>query len=102
MARRSKSDSTRPAVEPTIQEPTIDHPEVEIQPEPRLCLCGCATPMTTKKGIFRQGHDARLKGMVLRGERIEDGAMAYAEAHWPQVVDRMGSRAPKAKAGVGA
>ena len=29
------------------------------------CLCGCGTRV---KNTFAQGHDARLKGMLLRGE----------------------------------
>jgi hypothetical protein len=33
--------------------------------ETRPCLCGCGTKVTR---FFAPGHDARLRGMLLRGE----------------------------------
>jgi hypothetical protein len=55
------------------------------------CLCGCGTKV---KNNFAQGHDARLKGMLLRGEVKNPSAeqRGFAKAH--KVV--IGSKAKKA------
>lgn len=44
------------------------------------CLCGCGTKV---KGTFAQGHDAKLRGMLLRGEVKSPNAeqKAFAKAH---------------------
>lgn len=44
------------------------------------CLCGCGEKV---KNSFKQGHDARLKGMLLRGEVRNPSAeqKAFAKAH---------------------
>jgi hypothetical protein len=34
--------------------------------ESPICLCGCGS--RTKGGVFRPGHDARLRGKLLRKE----------------------------------
>ena len=33
----------------------------------RLCLCGCGEPV---RRTFKQGHDAKLKAKVIRGETL--------------------------------
>ena len=38
---------------------------VEPTAEPRLCGCGCGTPVVGKKARFLTGHDAKLKGRLL-------------------------------------
>ena len=44
------------------------------------CLCGCGKLV---KNSFAQGHDARLKGMLLRGEVKNPSAeqKAFAKSH---------------------
>lgn len=44
------------------------------------CLCGCGTKV---KRTFAQGHDARLKGLLLRGEvKSPSGEQkAFAKLH---------------------
>lgn len=44
------------------------------------CLCGCKQGVV---GMFKQGHDARLKGMLLRGEVKNPSAeqKAFAKKH---------------------
>lgn len=56
------------------------------------CLCGCGTKVA---GTFAQGHDARLKGMLLRGEVKNPSANQKAFAKHHDVV--IGSKKPKAK-----
>lgn len=57
------------------------------------CLCGCGTRVTRN---FAQGHDARLKGMLLRGEvkNPSKEQLAFAKHHGIKV----GANKPKAKA----
>lgn len=47
--------------------------------ETRPCTCGCGEQITSKKGIFRPGHDARAVGQlqraVLAGELTEAQAL---------------------------
>jgi len=55
----------------------------------RPCLCGCNTLVAPKKS-FVQGHDAKLRGLVLRGAKTPDLAPALTSearawlrsAHW--------------------
>src|SRR3972149_490444 len=44
------------------------------------CLCGCKAKVT---GTFKQGHDARLRGMLVRGEVHNPSAavLAFAKRH---------------------
>jgi hypothetical protein len=55
------------------------------------CLCGCGTKVA---GTFAQGHDARLKGLLLRGEVKSPNAeqKAFAKHHGVKI----GSKAKKA------
>lgn len=54
------------------------------------CLCGCGKAV---KYSFAQGHDARLKGMLLRGEVKSPSAdqRAFAKDHGVKI----GANAPK-------
>jgi hypothetical protein len=56
------------------------------------CLCGCGTKV---KWNFAQGHDARLKGMLLRGEVKNPTAeqKGFAKHHGIKI----GSKAKKSK-----
>ena len=55
------------------------------------CLCGCGALVV---GTFKQGHDAKLRGMLLRGEVKSPNAeqKAFAKAHKFTI----GSKAKKA------
>ena len=44
-------------------------------PGGRQCLCGCGK-ITKPKSIFRQGHDARVKSMLSRLEKLQNGTTA--------------------------
>lgn len=48
------------------------------------CLCGCGTKV---KGTFAQGHDSRLKGMLLRGEvrNVTKEQKEFAKAHGVEI-----------------
>ncbi|MEU8269115.1 hypothetical protein AB0B89_18340 [Sphaerisporangium sp. NPDC049002] len=46
--------------------------------EPRPCLCGCGEQITSKKGLFRPGHDARMVGQLTRA--VVAGEMTEAQA----------------------
>ena len=78
MAKRN--GTTSGAVE---QEQTVE------TPEPRLCECGCGTPVTGKKARFAVGHDAKLKGRLLAAFDAGDasaGATLVANG-WKSEVD---------------
>lgn len=53
-------------------EPTSSRPARSKQPQPCLCECGG----TTKGGRFLPGHDARLKGRLLKDVRDENASKA--------------------------
>lgn len=40
----------------------------EVQPRSEGCLCGCGSPVNARRR-FAQGHDARLKGHIIRAWR---------------------------------
>jgi hypothetical protein len=40
-----------------------------------LCTCGCGAP-TAPKRLFRQGHDAKLKGALIQAYRAGDTVVA--------------------------
>lgn len=58
-------------------------------PAAARCVCGCGEETgyreladgTKLHSLFRQGHDARLKGMVRRGDRLTAISLAYV-AGW--------------------
>lgn len=56
------------------------------------CLCGCGERVQFN---FKQGHDARLKGMLLRGEVKNPSAeqRGFAKHHGIKI----GAKKPKAK-----
>lgn len=56
------------------------------------CLCGCGAKV---KRTFAQGHDARLRGMLLRGEVAKPSAAQKGFANVHDVA--IGSKKPKAK-----
>jgi hypothetical protein len=90
VAKKTNTPNPTQAETPTVAET----PEAE----PRTCLCGCGSVLKGKKALFVQGHDAKLKSAVLRGLPVEPAGLAYANQHWPDVVLRQGSKAPKPKA----
>jgi hypothetical protein len=57
--------------------------EANGQPEPRRCLCGC-NAIVSKKARFKVGHDAALKGELVKLSRAGNvGAKAtLAELGW--------------------
>lgn len=57
--------------------------EANGQPEPRRCLCGCDS-VVGKKARFVVGHDARLKGELVRLSRAgsEGARETLAELGW--------------------
>lgn len=63
-------------------ETAIDGPD-----EPNLCLCGCGEQVSRR---FRQGHDARLKGVLLRVARGEEEPGAIPEIARPRL-EELGS-----------
>lgn len=52
-----------------------DGPVVLVYPTELVCRCGCGQPTRNVRSRFRQGHDARLKGILIRaavtGTKIE-------------------------------
>lgn len=48
------------------------------------CLCGCGTPCAR---TFVQGHDSRLKGMLMRGEirNITKEQREFAKSHGVEI-----------------
>ena len=42
----------------------------------QLCFCGCGARTSRKTRLFRQGHDAKLKSILIRVKRNELPAMA--------------------------
>lgn len=51
------------------------------------CLCGCGKEISKN---FVQGHDAKLKSAILRGEQVPHYGFTYASVMWPDIVARMG------------
>lgn len=69
----TKNKSTKPAA----------HAKIEAKVKAQIgnpCLCGCGKRV---KNSFAQGHDAKLRGMLLRGEVKSPNAeqKAFARSH---------------------
>ncbi|MEU6999931.1 hypothetical protein [Nonomuraea sp. NPDC046570] len=85
---------------------TTPQPKAKKVVEPRPCLCGCGEQITSRKGIFRPGHDARhcsqLAKAVANKELTKAQALAQAgkasEALRNKLATMLDNAAQRAKA----
>jgi len=83
-ATKAPAAAKRPAKKAAKKAPATKRAKVEKKIAKQVltnkCLCGCGKLV---KNTFAQGHDARLKGMLLRGEVKNPSAeqKAFAKSH---------------------
>lgn len=89
--------------------PPEAQPVSERKRPPRPCLCGCGLEVKSRRGKFLPGHDAKLKGTIMRELRpdmqtdptgkklagaaaardVTPEAWAYAKAMWSHLIPEL-------------